>query len=177
MSSPLPDVAWSRQGSGTGKTAAAALGIANNHKTTIGSNLFNANKSGNYHHSLHGYYHQQGTLQHPGSNVMTQNFMEILRQQQQLSPSKRLGSLRGSIHVASFAQLPATMASATIPVQYRVLKNDTVSGNELIQRPSIERTNDLLAQKLALMQQTTMMTSNNSGTALYSNQQHHSSKS
>jgi hypothetical protein len=147
-SSPLPDVTCSRQGSRTGGTAAAALGIANDHATTMASILLNANKSGNYHPSLQGYTSREQCHYSKWSNVITQNYMGFLRQQQQQSPPNHGGSLQGSFHVP-FAQLPATMAPA-IPVQYRLPKEDAMSGNELIQIRSIE-CNYLMAQKLALM--------------------------
>mmetsp|Transcript_25582 Transcript_25582/g.55040 ORF Transcript_25582/g.55040 Transcript_25582/m.55040 type:complete len:517 (-) Transcript_25582:270-1820(-) len=120
------------------------------------------------------------------NNAMNQNLMhQILRlqeQQRNVPPSQSsntAGSTFGQLaSVASFTQPPTTTSSPSNNAmlnslatsmnivaphqQQRRLSNDKISVNNVMHLQSIERTNELLAQKLALMQQDTMTMKNNS---------------
>eukprot|EP00571_Detonula_confervacea_P010291 CAMPEP_0172299608 /NCGR_PEP_ID=MMETSP1058-20130122/1877_1 /TAXON_ID=83371 /ORGANISM="Detonula confervacea, Strain CCMP 353" /LENGTH=506 /DNA_ID=CAMNT_0013009119 /DNA_START=1 /DNA_END=1521 /DNA_ORIENTATION=- len=129
---------------------------------------------------------QEQQQQESSANAMNQNLMhQLLRLQQQQrntppnQPSNTAGSTLGQLaSVASFAQPPATtsppsnnamlnsltnsMNSVAPHQQQRRLSNDKISVNDVMQLRTIERTNELLAQKLALMQQDTMTMKQNS---------------
>ncbi|KAL7531617.1 hypothetical protein ACHAXR_004136 [Thalassiosira sp. AJA248-18] len=131
--------------------------------------------------------HQQQQQASADSNVMSQNLMnQILRMQNMNSPSSaqpnslgRAGNNNTTLGqlANTFAQPPTTTSSSSNSQmlnsltasmnmngnqQGRRLSNDKISVNDVIQLRSIERTNDLLAQKLASMQQDTMAMKQNS---------------
>lgn len=113
---------------------------------------------------------------------MNQNLMnQILRMQNppnnQASHMGRTGNANSTLgQLATLAPSPMNVTSSTTgnqgmmnsltssmnmnmngQQQARRLSNDKISVNDVVQLRSIERTNELLAQKLALLQQDTMM--------------------
>jgi hypothetical protein len=213
--SPLPEVSWSLQGSGSGIAAANASAAARANAinqanamnaanvgygnpmaaTSMGMGMgMNANIYGNTGSSnssamsndipsllkllrtQNAMQQQPQQQQQMGGNTsqdIMQQFLRMQQQQQQRnsaspSQSNAAGSTLGQF--ANYQPVSTTSSSGNtnamlntfsgmnnVGQQQSRLSNDKISVNDVVQLRSIERTNELLAQKLALMQQDTSM--------------------
>mmetsp|Transcript_26957 Transcript_26957/g.48645 ORF Transcript_26957/g.48645 Transcript_26957/m.48645 type:complete len:640 (-) Transcript_26957:117-2036(-) len=124
--------------------------------------------------------HQLLRMQHTHPSQQTRNMNTSPSQSSSLLGGGNANSTLGKLAsvAGSFAQPPITTSSSDavfnsltsssmngiLPNQpQRRLSNDKISVNDVIQLRSIERTNELLAQKLASMQQDTQIMKQNAG--------------